>query len=107
MAATTGNTTLSRTNIVVTTSVGDVVSNPNNYLPLSVLDGDGVFTLPDATENSGKQFIIDNDSGSAISIETVSGQTINGGGSFTLQIDNSIILIAHRGNWRIISSHII
>ena len=105
MAATIGNTTLSRTNIVVTTSIGKVISNPNNYLPISLLEGDN-YILPDATENRGDIIIIDNDSGSSVDITTL-GETINDSSSFTLADNNSITVKSNGTNWRIIYSHII
>ena len=74
MAATIGNTTLSRTNVVITTSADKVVSSPGNYLPLSLLDGDGEYTLPDATENAGKVIIIDNDTGTSVDVITLEKQ---------------------------------
>lgn len=107
MAITNGNTNRNKTVISVTTSAGKVISSGNNYFPLSLLEGDDTYTLPDATENAGKQFIIDNDSEDIINVETVSLQTINGEERFTLNVNNAITLISHTGNWRIINSHII
>ena len=106
MAVSTGNTTLSRTNVVITTSADKVVSSPGNYLPLSLLEGDGVYSLPDATENSGKVIIIDNDTGSSVDIETFSAQTINDNSSLTLANNNSVTVKSNGVNWRIISSYI-
>ncbi len=106
MAATIGNTTLSRTNVVITTSADKVVSSPGNYLPLSLLDGDGEYTLPDATENAGKVIIIDNDTGTSVDVITL-GETINGSSSYNLHDNNAITVKSNGTNWRIISSHII
>ena len=105
MAVSTGNTTLSRTNVVITTSADKVVSSPGNYLPISLLEGDN-YILPDATENRGDIIIIDNDSGSSVDITTL-GETINDGSSFTLADNNSITVKSNGVDWRIISSHII
>ena len=105
-AITTGNTTLSRTNVVITTSADKVVSSPGNYLPLSLLDGDDTYTLPDATLNAGKVIIIDNDTGASVEIGTL-GELINSSSSFALASDNSIVVKSNGTNWRIIYSHII
>ena len=106
MAATTGNTTLSRTNVVITTSADKVVSSPGNYLPLSLLDGDDTYTLPDATLNAGKVIIIDNDTGSTVTIATGTEQ-INDADTFSLDDNNSIVVKSNGTDWRIIYSHII
>lgn len=106
MAATLGNTTLSRTNVVITTSADKVVSSPGNYLPLSLLDGDNEYTLPDATENAGKVIIIDNDTGSSVDVITL-GETINDSSNYNLHDNNSITVKSNGTNWRIIYSHII
>ena len=103
MAATIGNTTLSRTNVVITTSADKVVSSPDNYLPLSLLGGDDEYTLPDATENAGKVIIIDNDSGGSVNVIG----SINGGSHYDLADNNAITVKSNGINWRIIYSHII
>lgn len=107
MAATTGNTTLSRTNVVITTSASKIVSNPDNYLPLSLLEGDDEYTLPDATESNGKVIIIDNDTGSTVKVQGYDSQTINDTADFDLADNNSIVVKSNGTNWRIIYSHII
>ena len=106
MAVSTGNTTLSRTNVVITTSGDKVVSSPGNYLPLSLLDGDDTYTLPDATLNAGKVIIIDNDTGSTVTIATGTEQ-INDADTFSLDDNNSITVKSNGTDWRIIYSHII
>lgn len=106
MAATLGNTTLSRTNVVITTSADKVVSSPGNYLPLSLLDGDDTYTLPDATENAGKVITIDNDTGKTVKVQGDS-QTINDAVDYDLVDNNSITVKSNGTNWRIIYSHII
>ena len=106
MAATIGNTTLSRTNVVITTSGDKVVSSPGNYLPLSLLDGDDEYTLPDATENAGKVITVDNDTGGTVKIQGDS-QTINDAADYDLADNNSITVKSNGSNWRIIYSHII
>lgn len=106
MATADGRTNTSKETISATTSSGKIVSSGNNYLPITILDGDNTYTLPDAVENDRKVFIIDNDSMDSIDITTVSSQTINGDGSVSIHSNNAITLISHNGNWRIISSHI-
>ena len=106
MAVTIGNTTLSRTNVVITTSADKVVSSPGNYLPLSLLGGDDEYTLPDATENAGKVIIIDNDTGGTVKVQGDS-QTINDAADYDLNDNNSITVKSNGANWRIIYSHII
>ena len=106
MAVTIGNTTLSRTNVVITTSADKVVSSPDNYLPLSLLDGDDEYTLPDATENAGKVITIDNDTGANVDILTL-GETINDDSHRILADNNSITVKSNGTDWRIIYSHII
>ena len=107
MATSTGNTTVSRTNVVVTTSAGKVISSPDNYISLSLLGTDTEYTLPDATLNSGKIIIVDNDTGGSIKVDGYSSQTINDATDYDLADNNAITLRSNGSNWRIINSHII
>jgi hypothetical protein len=58
-------------------------------------------TLPTAVGNSGREFVIDNNSTSGINVNTTSSQTINGNPLQVLNTNNAMHVYSDGTNWRI------
>lgn len=91
-----------KTNIVILQEDGSVVIQVGTRILKGTLTSSNTYTLPDAGANKFQTWIIDNDTGANMIVDTINSQTINGEASQTIPNNNAMTVYSNGTNFRII-----
>lgn len=102
MAASVNSGNSNKRNISIVNEDGSIVTQVGSQILRGSLSDSLSITLPDAKLNKFLVWIIDNDTGSTISVETVLSQTIGGLSTYDLSNNAALTVYSNGTNWRII-----